>query len=53
MHLMMEAAKEKAVGLPGLIKIDEIYEEATTIWITRDAYVDRRAGVVEAERERS
>jgi 3-hydroxyisobutyrate dehydrogenase-like beta-hydroxyacid dehydrogenase len=28
MHLMMDAAKENGVDLPGLIKIDEIYEEA-------------------------
>jgi 3-hydroxyisobutyrate dehydrogenase-like beta-hydroxyacid dehydrogenase len=29
MHLMMDAAKENDVKLPGLIKIDEIYEEAS------------------------
>jgi len=29
MHLMMDAAKENGVELPGLIKIDEIYEEAS------------------------
>jgi 3-hydroxyisobutyrate dehydrogenase-like beta-hydroxyacid dehydrogenase len=29
MHLMMDAAKENGVDLPGLIKIDEIYEEAS------------------------
>ena len=28
-HLMLDAAKENGVDLPGLIKIDEIYEEAT------------------------
>ena len=28
MHLMMDAAKENGVDLPGLTKIDEIYEEA-------------------------
>ncbi len=28
MHLMMDAAKENGVELPGLTKIDEIYEEA-------------------------
>jgi 3-hydroxyisobutyrate dehydrogenase-like beta-hydroxyacid dehydrogenase len=28
MHLMMDAAKESGVELPGLTKIDEIYEEA-------------------------
>ena len=28
MHLMMDAAKENGVELPGLLKIDEIYEEA-------------------------
>ncbi len=28
MHLMMDAAKENSVDLPGLAKIDEIYEEA-------------------------
>jgi hypothetical protein len=32
MHL--DAAKEKGTGLPGLIKIDEIHEEAMTILIT-------------------
>ncbi|HEX7287605.1 MAG TPA: NAD(P)-dependent oxidoreductase [Candidatus Angelobacter sp.] len=29
MHLMMDAAKENDVKLPGLTKIDEIYEEAS------------------------
>jgi 3-hydroxyisobutyrate dehydrogenase len=29
MHLMMDAARENGVELPGLTKIDEIYEEAT------------------------
>jgi 3-hydroxyisobutyrate dehydrogenase-like beta-hydroxyacid dehydrogenase len=29
MHLMMDAAKENGVDLPGLHKIDEIYEEAS------------------------
>jgi 3-hydroxyisobutyrate dehydrogenase-like beta-hydroxyacid dehydrogenase len=29
MHLMMDAAKENGVELPGLAKIDEIYEEAS------------------------
>jgi 3-hydroxyisobutyrate dehydrogenase-like beta-hydroxyacid dehydrogenase len=29
MHLMMDAAKENDVKLPGLAKIDEIYEEAS------------------------
>ena len=29
MHLMMDAAKENGVELPGLTKIDEIYEEAS------------------------
>jgi 3-hydroxyisobutyrate dehydrogenase-like beta-hydroxyacid dehydrogenase len=28
MHLMMDAAKENGVDLPGLYRIDEIYEEA-------------------------
>jgi 3-hydroxyisobutyrate dehydrogenase-like beta-hydroxyacid dehydrogenase len=31
MHLMMDAAKENDVKLPGLIKIDEIYEEASRL----------------------
>ncbi len=35
MHLMMDAAKENGVDLPGLTKIDEIYEEAT-----KDGYGD-------------
>jgi len=29
MHLMMDAARENGVKLPGLEKIDEIYEEAS------------------------
>jgi 3-hydroxyisobutyrate dehydrogenase-like beta-hydroxyacid dehydrogenase len=29
MHLMMDAAKEHGVDLPGVTKIDEIYEEAS------------------------
>jgi 3-hydroxyisobutyrate dehydrogenase-like beta-hydroxyacid dehydrogenase len=32
---MMDAAKENGVELPGLIKIDEIYEEAS-----KDGYDD-------------
>jgi 3-hydroxyisobutyrate dehydrogenase-like beta-hydroxyacid dehydrogenase len=35
MHLMLDAAKENGVDLPGLIKIDEIYEEAS-----KDGYDD-------------
>ncbi len=31
MHLMMDAAKENDVKLPGLTKIDEIYEEASRL----------------------
>jgi 3-hydroxyisobutyrate dehydrogenase len=31
MHLMMDAAKEYDVKLPGLTKIDEIYEEAARL----------------------
>lgn len=31
MHLMMDAAKENGVKLPGLTKIDEIYEEASRL----------------------
>ncbi len=31
MHLMMDAAKENNVKLPGLTKIDEIYEEASRL----------------------
>jgi 3-hydroxyisobutyrate dehydrogenase/2-hydroxy-3-oxopropionate reductase len=35
MHLMLDAAKENGVELPGLTKIDEIYEEAV-----KDGYSD-------------
>ena len=35
MHLMLDAAKENGVELPGLAKIDEIYEEAV-----KDGYSD-------------
>ena len=31
MHLMMDAARENGVKLPGLTKIDEIYEEASRL----------------------
>ena len=35
MHLMLDTAKENGVELPGLTKIDEIYEEAS-----KDGYDD-------------
>lgn len=51
MHLMMDAAKESGVDLPGLIKIDEIYEEAVKAGLEEMDYaatitlLEERAGL--------
>jgi len=51
MHLMMDAAKENGVDLPGLIKIDEIYEEAVKAGLEEMDYaatislLEERAGL--------
>jgi len=51
MHLMMDAAKENGVDLPGLYRIDEIYEEAVKAGLEEQDYavtitlIEERAGL--------